>query len=84
MTRAHLPNRRPSHLETLEVAGQTFEVCVGFDPATGQPREVPEAFKQGAFLVPGEDYRGEDDYRQYRGPFGPVFSLFCPSTAPIA
>ncbi len=40
MTRAHLPNRRPSHLETLEVAGQTFEVCVGFDPATGQPREV--------------------------------------------
>ena len=40
MTRARLPNRRPNHLETLEVNGQTFEVCVGFDPETGRPREV--------------------------------------------
>ena len=38
--RAHLPNRRSSHLETLEVAGQTFEACVGLDPTTGQPLEV--------------------------------------------
>ncbi len=53
MTRAHLPNRRPSHLETLEVAGQTFEVCVGFDPATGEPREVfLNGAKEGSqFLV---------------------------------
>ncbi len=32
--RARLPNRRPSHLETLEVDGQTITACVGFDPAT--------------------------------------------------
>ena len=40
MTRARLPNRRPSETETLEVGGQTFEACVGFDPGTWQPREV--------------------------------------------
>ena len=38
--RARLPNRRPSHVETLEVGGQVITACVGFDPATGQPREV--------------------------------------------
>ena len=38
--RTRLPNRRPSHVETLEVAGQTFEACIGFAPATDQPREV--------------------------------------------
>ncbi len=38
--RARLPNRRPSHLETLEVGGQVITACIGFDPATGQPREV--------------------------------------------
>ena len=38
--RQRLPNRRPSHSETLEVAGQTFTACVGFDPETGQPREI--------------------------------------------
>lgn len=38
--RARLPNRRPSHFETLEVDGQTITACIGFDPATGQPREV--------------------------------------------
>ena len=38
--RARLPDRRPSHLETLEVGGQTFEACIGFDPTTGQPCEV--------------------------------------------
>ncbi len=39
-TRVRLPNRRPSHVETLEVDGQVITACVGFDPATGQPREV--------------------------------------------
>ena len=39
-TRARLPNRRPSHLETLEVDGQTITACVGFDPATNRPCEV--------------------------------------------
>lgn len=39
-TRSRLPNRRPNHLETLEVDGQVITACVGFDPATGQPREV--------------------------------------------
>ena len=38
--RRRLPYRRLSHLETLEVAGQTFEACVGLDPTTGQPREI--------------------------------------------
>ena len=38
--RTRLPNRRPAHVETLEVAGQTFEACIGFDPATDRPKEV--------------------------------------------
>ncbi len=38
--RARLPNRRPSHVETLEVSGQVITVSIGLDPATGQPREV--------------------------------------------
>ena len=40
MSRARLPNRRPSHLETLEVGGQVVTACVGFDPETDQPREL--------------------------------------------
>ena len=39
-TRQRLPNRRPAHIEALEVAGQEFTACVGFDPDTGQPREL--------------------------------------------
>ena len=39
-TRSPLPNRRRNHLETLEVGGQRFKACIGFDPATGQPCEV--------------------------------------------
>ena len=39
-TRSRLPNRRPSHFETLEVGGQVVTACVGFDPATGRPCEV--------------------------------------------
>ncbi len=38
--RTRLPNRRPAHVETLEVDGQIITACVGFDPATEQPREV--------------------------------------------
>ncbi len=38
--RTHLPNRRPSHIETLDVAGQEFTACIGFDPATGRPCEI--------------------------------------------
>ncbi len=38
--RSRLPNRQPSHLETLEVDGQVITACIGFDPATGRPYEV--------------------------------------------
>ena len=38
--RKRLPNRRPSHMETMEVTGQTFEACIGFDPETDQPYEI--------------------------------------------
>jgi len=38
--RTRLPNRRPSHVETLEVTGQEFTACIGFDPVTGQPCEI--------------------------------------------
>ncbi len=38
--RSRLPNRRPSHLEALEMDGQVITACIGFDPATGQPREI--------------------------------------------
>ena len=38
--RTRLPDRRPSHVETLEVGGQVITVSIGLDPATGQPREV--------------------------------------------
>jgi hypothetical protein len=37
--RARLLNRRPNETETLNVCGQTFEACVGFD-AKGAPREL--------------------------------------------
>ncbi len=38
-TRQRLPNRRECHIETLEVAGQEFTACVGFD--TGMERLIP-------------------------------------------
>ena len=38
--RARLPNRRPQITETLIVGGQPIEASVGFDPATGRPREL--------------------------------------------
>ena len=36
--RTRLPNRRPSHTEALEVAGQAF--TVGFDPGPGTPADL--------------------------------------------
>jgi ribonucleoside-diphosphate reductase alpha chain len=38
--RKRLPNRRPSHTETLEAAGQAVTATIGFDPADDQPREL--------------------------------------------
>ncbi len=46
-TRKRLPNRRPSHTETLQVDGQVFTATVGFDPENDQPREL--------FLVAGKE-----------------------------
>ncbi len=49
--RKRLPNRRPSHTEALEVAGQTFTATVGFDPMDGRPCEVfMTAGKEGSTL----------------------------------
>ena len=49
--RQRLPNRRPSHTETLEVAGQTFTATVGFDPQNDQPRELfLTAGKEGSLM----------------------------------
>ena len=50
MPRERLPNRRPSHTETLEVAGQTFTATEGFD-GVGRPRELfLSGSKQGSLL----------------------------------
>ena len=50
-SRARLPNRRPSHSETLEVGGQKVIATVGFDPETGHPREIfLNAGKEGSLL----------------------------------
>ncbi len=49
--RRRLPNRRPSHTETLEVAGQAFTATVGFDPKTDRPCEVfLTAGKEGSLI----------------------------------
>ena len=49
--RKRLPNRRPSHTETLEVAGQAITATVGFDPADDRPRELfLTAGKEGSTL----------------------------------
>ncbi len=49
--RSRLPNRRPAYTETLEVDGQGFEATVGFDPESGQPRELfLTAGKEGSML----------------------------------
>ncbi len=49
--RQRLPNRRPSHTETLQVDGQVFTATVGFDPENDQPRELfLMAGKEGSLL----------------------------------
>ena len=49
--RKRLPNRRPSHTETLKVGGQTFTATVGFDPETDRPYEVfLTAGKEGSLI----------------------------------
>ena len=49
--RRRLPNRRPSHSETLDVGGQKVIATVGLDPETGQPRELfMAAGKEGSLL----------------------------------
>ena len=49
--RTRLPNRRPSITEAIEVGGQVVTATVGFDPESGQPREVfLTAGKMGSML----------------------------------
>ena len=49
--RHRLPDRRPSVTEELQVGGQSFTVDIGFNPGTGQPREVfLTAGKEGSLL----------------------------------
>ena len=49
--RHRLPDRRPSHTETLAVAGQAFTATIGFEPETDQPREVfLTAGKEGSLI----------------------------------
>ncbi len=51
LNRQRLPNRRPSHTETLEVGGQIFTGTVGFDPETGRPCELfLTAGKEGSMI----------------------------------
>lgn len=40
MTRALLPHRRPNVTLSIDWQGHPLDVTIGFDPATGQPREV--------------------------------------------
>ncbi len=50
-TRRRLPNRRPAHTETLLIDGQASTATVGFDPGSGQPRELfLTAGKEGSML----------------------------------
>ena len=49
--RHRLPNRRPSLKQSLNVGGQVVTADVGFDPETGQPRELfLTAGKEGSML----------------------------------
>lgn len=53
--RHRLPNRRPQLTERLTVAGASYDASIGFDLATGQPREVfiegPKPGSGMAFIV---------------------------------
>ena len=49
--RQRLPNRRPAHTETFLIDGQASTATVGFDPESGQPRELfLMAGKEGSML----------------------------------
>ncbi len=49
--RQRLPNRRPAHTETLQADGQVSTATIGFDPESGQPRELfLTAGKEGSML----------------------------------
>ena len=49
--RRRLPNRRPSETQTLTVGNHAFVATIGFDLATGQPRELfLTAGKEGSLL----------------------------------
>lgn len=39
-TRRRLPDRRPGVIETIAIGGRPYDADVGFDPATGAPREI--------------------------------------------
>ena len=46
--RQHLPNRRDGRHVTVHLGGQEFNIHIGFDPATNEPREVfINAFRDG-------------------------------------
>ncbi len=50
-SRQRLPTRRPAHSEALEVDSHAFTATVGFDPKSGQPRELfLTAGKEGSLL----------------------------------
>lgn len=40
LRRQRLPNRREAFIQTIEVGGRRYEAAVGFDPLTGEPREI--------------------------------------------
>lgn len=40
MPRARLPDRRPLETRTIAHGGHKLHVSIGFDPASGEPREV--------------------------------------------
>ncbi len=51
IARQRLPNRRPAHTEALDADGQALVATVGFDPKSGQPRELfLTACKEGSLL----------------------------------
>ena len=55
MTRHRLPNRRPSLTVPASWQGQNFTVTVGFDPDTGEPREVFAGEAKGSMLATVSD-----------------------------
>ena len=78
-TRRRLPNRRPSHTETLQVDGQTFAATVGFDEC-GRPRELfLTAGKEGSLLnaLLADAWTGSMELRLTGWFHPPVFAAQC-------